>query len=314
MTINTVDAPQKILVIKLSALGDFILSLGAMEAIRRHHPSAHITLLTTKPFYDMATRSRYFNDVWVDERPPLFAVHKWIAFYRRLRRAGFERVYDLQMSGRTNAYFKLFHPKPEWSGTARGVSHPFDDPARSGRHVFDNHKIRLAAFGIDVSYPDLTWMKTDVSSFGLKSPYILMVPGCAPQHPHKRWPAQKYAALAIKLSRAGYDIALLGTAAEAEAIAVIHRICPAAKDLSGRTSFYDIATLAHGAAGAVGNDTGPVHLIAHAGGSVVALFSGAGDPKLSQPVGRDVQVIQADDIADIPVDVVFSSIEKQAAA
>jgi ADP-heptose:LPS heptosyltransferase len=41
------DVLQKILVIKLSALGDFILALPAMAAIRQKHPKAHITLLTT---------------------------------------------------------------------------------------------------------------------------------------------------------------------------------------------------------------------------------------------------------------------------
>ena len=37
--------PEQILVIKLSALGDFVVSLGAMQAIRRHHRDARITLL-----------------------------------------------------------------------------------------------------------------------------------------------------------------------------------------------------------------------------------------------------------------------------
>ena len=41
---------QRILVIKLGALGDFIYALGPMAAIRRHHKDARITLLTTAPF------------------------------------------------------------------------------------------------------------------------------------------------------------------------------------------------------------------------------------------------------------------------
>ena len=41
------DTPihENILVIKLSALGDFVLSVGAFQAIRAHHPRAEITLL-----------------------------------------------------------------------------------------------------------------------------------------------------------------------------------------------------------------------------------------------------------------------------
>lgn len=41
---------ERILVIKLSALGDFVLALAAMKQIRKAHPKAHITLLTTPPF------------------------------------------------------------------------------------------------------------------------------------------------------------------------------------------------------------------------------------------------------------------------
>ncbi|HAK62204.1 MAG TPA: ADP-heptose--LPS heptosyltransferase, partial [Alphaproteobacteria bacterium] len=40
---------QRILVIKLGALGDFILAMGPFKAIRHHHAGAHITLLTTPP-------------------------------------------------------------------------------------------------------------------------------------------------------------------------------------------------------------------------------------------------------------------------
>jgi len=59
----------RILVIKLGALGDFVQALAPMAAIRRHHPGAHITLLTTDPFVELAAASRWFDDIWVDSRP-----------------------------------------------------------------------------------------------------------------------------------------------------------------------------------------------------------------------------------------------------
>ncbi|MEP0337122.1 MAG: lipopolysaccharide heptosyltransferase family protein, partial [Alphaproteobacteria bacterium] len=40
---------RNILVIKLSALGDFVQALGPMQAIRAHHPGARVDLLTTPP-------------------------------------------------------------------------------------------------------------------------------------------------------------------------------------------------------------------------------------------------------------------------
>ena len=66
---NVITTPNRILVIKLGALGNVILSLGPFAAIRRHHTNAHITLLTTAPYAAWLASSPYFDDVWIDERP-----------------------------------------------------------------------------------------------------------------------------------------------------------------------------------------------------------------------------------------------------
>ena len=92
---------SSILVIKLGALGDMVLALGPFAAIRQHHPDARITLLTTAPFVDCLRESPYFDDIWIDTRPPLFRAGQWLALRSRLRGGQFERVYDLQTSDRS---------------------------------------------------------------------------------------------------------------------------------------------------------------------------------------------------------------------
>lgn len=293
---------ERILVIKLSALGDFIIALASMAAIRKHHKNAHITLLTTRPFVDMAQRSGCFNDIIIDSRPPAWNVPGWIYLFRMLNNGRFTRVYDLQLNDRTGVYYGLFLKKPEWSGVVKGASHFYANPDWRQMHAFDRHKTMLAELGIEVEAPDLSWMKSDVSLFGLKKPYALLVPGSAPSHPEKRWPDIKYGAAALKLIKDGYDVAVIGTHAEKEVIDRVVKSAPGVRDLSGKTSLYDIATLARGAAAAIGNDTGPTHIIAASGCPVVALFSGSSHPELSAPVGPAVTVIQSDDIADISVD------------
>ena len=64
---------DRILVIKLSALGDFVLALAAMKKIRQAHAKAHITLLTTPPFEALAKICPYFNAVDTGGRPESFA-------------------------------------------------------------------------------------------------------------------------------------------------------------------------------------------------------------------------------------------------
>src|SRR5262249_15408538 len=110
---------EKILVIKLSALGDFVLALAAMKKIRQAHPKAHISLLTTPPFESLAKASPYFNAVFTDGRPEGFA--QWLALRRRLRAANYTRVYDLQTSAQSNRIFQIMRPNPPpWSGIAFG--------------------------------------------------------------------------------------------------------------------------------------------------------------------------------------------------
>ena len=77
---------ERILVIKLSALGDFVLALAAMKKIRQAHAKAHITLLTTPPFEALARICPYFNAVDTGGRP--VSLSEWLALRKRIRAAG----------------------------------------------------------------------------------------------------------------------------------------------------------------------------------------------------------------------------------
>ena len=146
---------QNILVIKLGALGDFIQAGGAFSAIRAHHNRAAITLLTSMPYAEFSAKSPWFNEVWVDKRPKIIDVVSWFGFRARLRDGGFQRVYDLQTSDRSNLYFKLFWPNkaPEWSGIARGCSHPHSNSHRIAEKALPIIIRRLRRFGLQSATP-----------------------------------------------------------------------------------------------------------------------------------------------------------------
>ena len=149
----------------------------------------------------------------------------------------------------------------------------------------------------DVPPASVDWMTADASRFHLPSPYVLFVPGGAPHRPEKRWPEPHYVALAKLLAEHGVTPVLLGTATEAQTLAAIATACPQAVNLAGATDLFDIAELARGAEGAVGNDTGPMHLIAIAGSPTLVLFSGASDPALCAPRGRRVTIVRREPLA-----------------
>ena len=98
---------RRILVIKLGALGDFIYALGPMQAIRRHHPEAEITLLTRQAYAELGERSGLFDSVWTDTEPKLFNLPGVLSLRAKLTGAAFDRVYDLQTSDRTGVYYRL---------------------------------------------------------------------------------------------------------------------------------------------------------------------------------------------------------------
>lgn len=304
-------AADRILVIKLGALGDVVLACGPFAAIRRHHPSAHITLLTTPPFADFLRPSGWFDEIWTDTRPPLLQVTKWIALRRQLRTGKFDFVYDLQTSDRSGWYYRLMGPgaRPDWSGIAPGCSHPHANPDRDFMHSIERQREQLAMAGIDdVPDTDLSWVEADIERFDLPDKFVLLVPGGSPHRPAKRWPAGYYAALAEKLAEKGIAPVILGTETESELAREILGTGFHAVDLTGKTDIADIAALGQRAAGAVGNDTGPVHMVAAAGCPTVVLFSFESDPAITAPSGPSVTVMRRDPLSLLSVEEVAAAL------
>jgi ADP-heptose:LPS heptosyltransferase len=284
---------ENILVIKLSAFGDFIQALGPMAAIRRHHPDARITLLTTAPFVTLARQSGYFDAVRVDMRPKWKNPLKILQLARELRAGRFARVYDLQNNDRTAFYFKLFSPHPpEWVGAARGASHRNASAERTSGHAFDGHVQTLKMAGIDhVAVDALDWVRGDASHFGLPHPFLLFAPGSSPERPEKRWPAESFGDLARHVYGWGYVPVIIGTEEEQPLARIMKQKCPAAINVCGQTAMTDLVLLAREAAGAIGNDTGPMHVIAPTGCPTWVLFSDHSDPVRHKPLGPRVRVI-----------------------
>lgn len=293
----------RILVIKLGALGDFVQALGPMAAIRHHHAHAHVVLLTSKAYVDFANASNLFDEVWCDEdQPKAWQVRKVLHLRRRLRKGGFSRVYDLQTSDRSNFYFHLLGrgKRPEWSGIAKGCSHPHANIKRNRMHTQDRQRdqLRMAEI-LHTPAPDVSWVSKDVTHFGIEPPFVLLVPGGAPHRPAKRWSRERYTALANHLMAQGITPVVLGTRAEQDVLRLITREAPGSVNLCAKTDFLDIAFLAQGAAAAVGNDTGPMHLIAAAGCPCIALFSAESDPALCGQRGKCVKILRSQNLESL---------------
>jgi ADP-heptose:LPS heptosyltransferase len=301
------QSPRKrnILVIKLSALGDFVQALGPAAAIRQYHAADEITLLTTGAFAALAQQSGFFDKIVIDARPELFDVAGWVALRRVLRSGRFDRVYDLQTSDRSSLYSWLFLPAPslEWSGIAPYCSHPHANLARHPQHTIDKQAEQLLMAGVHPTPLPRCRASTRPLPAGLKqSAFFILIPGSSLRHTAKRWPARCYGELAQQLFQmTGILPVIIGGAGEEALAAEIRAACPAAIDLVGRTELTSLADLADAATFTIGNDTGATHIAAVGGRPVFVLFSDASDPGRCAPRGRQVHVLTSPCLDDLEV-------------
>ncbi len=302
-------AAKRILVIRLSALGDFVMSFGPFAAIRAHHPNAHITLLTTAPFARLGRLSPWFDSVAVDRRAPRWNLRGLLQLRAHLR--GYDFVYDLQTSGRSSRYFSVAG-RPPWSGIARGCSHPHANPDRDSMHTWERQRDQLAMAGIaEVPVAETDWLLAAAQPPAVPRPYALLVPGASPHRLNKRWPTILYGRLARELAKRQLTPVVIGTGQEAPLGETILSECPQAVDLIGQTDLPGVAALAAGARFAVGNDTGPMHLAAAMGCPCVTLFSYASDLSRTQPrspTGGTMITLREDNLADLPLDEVLGAL------
>ncbi len=295
---------KNILVIRLSAFGDFVLSLGAFEAIRRQHPDARITLLTTPPFRELAEKCGFFDDIWVEKRWRWHELRAWKNFRQRLQSEKFDAVYDLQRNQRTGIYYHLSPSvtRRHWvgydlpQGTSPGLYKKGGTVPEGMLCIVDTRDLKMT---------DFTWLESDISRFNLPARYALIIPGCAPQHPQKKWPGGNYAVLAGEMLKDGIMPVLIGGTAEKSLAAAIVERMPGVLNLVGETSFFDIATMARGASIAVGNDTGPMHMASLVGTPSLWLFSGSSNPVQSAPRGSHIYILREYNIGDISVTTVI---------
>ena len=192
-----------VLVIRHGAFGDLLQADGALRDLREHHRDRRIVLLASSPYTRLMARCPYVDEVIPDPRAPLLQLGRNLALLRSLRERGFERVYDLQGSDRTALYRRLMPEPAHWLRK--------HNPADSGTPDRLAYAWMLAQAGIPVRHadaPDPVWMADDASGLlaaaGVPSDYIVLIPGSAARHVHKRWPG--HAELARRLVELGHAV------------------------------------------------------------------------------------------------------------
>ena len=287
----------RILVIKHGALGDLVQGFDAFAGLRTGRQDAHITLMTAPGFVGLSRRAPWFDEVVADARAPLVNLPQLFRM-RRLLRADWEMIIDLQCSRRTARYHQFLTPSStRWLGTAQGASDTYPD--FTGVNNAERMRVAIGMAGGDRDMvASLDWLAGGEDG-GVADHPLVLVPGCSLAKPGKRWPASCYAVLANSFIDEGRQVMIVGTAADRDAAQAVLRDAPGCIDMVGKTSLDSLAALFGRAHAVVGNDTGPVFLAAKTGVPTLMVMGGDTDPSMSAPVGARAGWVRQDSIADV---------------
>jgi ADP-heptose:LPS heptosyltransferase len=309
---------NNILVIKHGAFGDVVLAGAAMEAIKNYHKNDYIICLTTKPFKIILKESPWFDMVVLDTKPKWYNIKGWKSLKSFFGKYKFKKVYDLQTSYRSNLYFFIFFyfKNIEWCGIAYGSSQRHNNPKRKLMHTIDRQKDQLKVAKIEYKHlPNWRWLGNNYENKSLipNNKFIILVTGAAKHRLNKKWAQSSYASLIERFSKIGMQSILIGGEDEFDNIVnIISLVDKKTKKIplnyAGMTSYKDIVYLSAYAQYAIGNDTGPIHLIATTGLSTIVLFGAASNPDLCAPKGKNTIILSKEHIGDISVDLVFNII------
>jgi heptosyltransferase-1 len=297
---------KKILIIKPSSLGDIVLALPALSALRRSFPEAKISWLIRPEFAPLLKNHPDLSEVILFDRkflgkawyhPRAFA--SLVSLIWRLNRSKFDTVIDLQGLFRTACFAWL-------SGCRKRLGMA---DARELGHIFYTHKIaqdkdcihlvdyylKIAQnagvsdiqvhFLLPVDSAAEIAVDRLLKSHGIDGPFAVFVPTSARED--KCWQVERFATLADRVSKDfGLSIIATGSASEKD---IVERLKTLAKvpiaNFAGATSISELVALLKSARLVVSNDTGPGHIAAALGVPVVMLF-GPTNPARVHPYNR----------------------------
>jgi heptosyltransferase-1 len=323
--------PRNILVIDFGQLGDVVLSLPALRAIRKRFPRARITVAVGKPGAEIVTLSGCADATLIVDRVGLrdgfkpLSVLRVFKIVKEVREKKFDFVIDLHSLSETNllgflsgAQKRLYSRRPGRSldYLANFQPQPPVESDHRKRHLIDRYLDVLRPLEIENAerLPTLKTRAADGAALeriltkaraDAGAPLVGLFPGAG--HPSRRWPLEQFASLADFLIRNDQVKILVFLGPEERAfVKEVRQQFPAAVVILDQLTIPELAAAQARLAAFVSNDTGPMH-IASAVGTPVVLLLDKRAPESYLPLGDRHRVIYNSVIADITVDEVYAA-------
>jgi len=324
--IVSASAPRRILVFRIGQLGDTIMALPAMQAIRNRFPDAHLTLLCDrhpgKSFVlgsDLLGRCGLFDEFMsypVHENQNLSRPWTMVPVLAAIRRRKFDTLVYLSPSvrspeqvNRDRKFFQLAGIKNfiGMTGFAELPEKTTGKPLSRLQSEADQLLDRLRADGISVTLPgqaradlglDIS-EETEVAAWLARlpadhdRPWIGVGPGS--KMPAKRWPEERFREVVVDLIKknAVWPVVFGGN----EDVGLGNRLLSAwgcGYNAAGKLSLRGSAAALKHCAFLLTNDTGTMHLGAAVDVPCVAVFSSRAAPGIWEPLGGGHRILRSD--------------------
>jgi ADP-heptose:LPS heptosyltransferase len=323
--------PRNLLVIDFGQLGDVVMSLPALRAIREKFPHARITVAAGTPSSQLVELSGYADEIIAVDRValrdgfiPLSIVRIWNVV-KDIRRRDFDFVIDLHSFSETNlmgflsgAAKRLFARRPGRSLDFLANFNPKPPVDRNDpdQHLVDRYLDVLKPLGIAniARVPVMTprvidnreidaMLKKAKAESG--TPLVGLFPGAG--HPGRAWPLDKWGELAEFLLRNDgvRPVVFIGPEERAGA-QQMRKSFPSAAIFLEKLSIGELAAAQARLAVFVSNDTGPVHIAAAVGAPIVVLI-GRLTPHAYIPIANSKRLIFSEGVHLIPVEEVYAA-------
>lgn len=278
--VTTSSTAHRFLIVRLGALGDVVHGIPVVAALRERFPSARIDWMVDPRYVPLLGQVQGLSVAIPVE--PRRVRESW-STVRSLRALDYSAVIDLQglvksavLARAVGAWRTIGFPRAHLrEPLARAFYSDTPDPGER-QHVIEKNLALLAPLGVRAAVPafPIAVPQSDVAdAVAAQCPagYVAINPGAA--WPNKRWPAERFGAVAARTREAlGLPTVIVWGPGEEGLAGAVMEASGGASVLAPPTTVLDLLALFRGARLMLSGDTGPLHLAAAVGTPVVALF------------------------------------------
>ncbi|MDO9577481.1 MAG: lipopolysaccharide heptosyltransferase II [Candidatus Cloacimonadales bacterium] len=286
---------MKILLIRLSSLGDIVLTQSVAAALRKKYPNAEIHFITKKAFVPIVEAFGCIDQIHV------WGEYKSFSKLRKLAKNRFDLVIDLHnkfntflikkiVNGKNTATYNKHHHL-RW----KIVQHQTNQSISSTVELYFS-ALKKAGIEAEISNPEL-YPKNELNEkladlFETNKHNVAIFPGAL--HKTKQYPTEQLAEMINSLDEK-FNIFLLGSAAEKNLISDLRKLLNRPIiNFVGKLNIAELISFMQKADAVISNDSGPMHIAAALQKPQIAIF-GATNPRLGfAPLNKKAIVLIAD--------------------